>query len=300
MSSVGGRGKGRKKRVNTARSVTTVRTTKDADRNNAGPNSSQAADGGRDEEEADDDDDGIGPEDTLLEGGGMMSEAAKRQEQRYHAMLVDAFSKEQADRYVMWRRVKLKTGIVKKLINQTLSQSVPSPIVTSVNAYTKVFIGELVEMARDVQEEWLAAERMSKDPKHPGAVVPVQIQQPQSNVEGVNGVNGVSDLTPTDQSADTSGKTMSNNALTASPQALSQGTEFSAVSPDGGHDREQGKPSKLNVDERDRGPLTPDHLREALRRYKKDREGGSAGFQGLSMLGREPTASRAGGKRLLR
>jgi transcription initiation factor TFIID subunit 11 len=51
--------------------------------------------------------------------------------------------------------------------------------------------------------------------------------------------------------------------------------------------------------ERDRGPLTPDHLREALRRYKKDKEG-VVGFGGLSLEGRERTASRMGGKRLFK
>ena len=57
---------------------------------------------------------------------------------------------------------------------------------------------------------------------------------------------------------------------------------------------------RFDVDERDRGPLLPDHLREALRRYKKERGGGSAGFRGLSMEGKIATASRTGGKRLFR
>jgi hypothetical protein len=50
----------------------------------------------------------------------------------------------------------------------------------------------------------------------------------------------------------------------------------------------------------DRGPLTPDHLREALRRYKKDRDGGCAGFLGLSLRGPEVVAARMRGKRLFR
>ena len=49
-----------------------------------------------------------------------------------------------------------------------------------------------------------------------------------------------------------------------------------------------------------RGPLTPDHLREALRRYKKDKEGGGVGFQGLSLHGRENVAVRMGGRRLFK
>lgn len=54
------------------------------------------------------------------------------------------------------------------------------------------------------------------------------------------------------------------------------------------------------VHESDCGPLTPDHLREALRRYKKDRQGGSAGLAGLSLGGKERVASRVGGRRLFR
>lgn len=33
------------------------------------------------------------------------------------------------------------------------------------------------------------------------------------------------------------------------------------------------------------GPLLPSHLREALRRYKNDSEGGAAGLRGLSLTG---------------
>ena len=56
-------------------------------------------------------------------------------------------------------------------------------------------------------------------------------------------------------------------------------------------------------------PLLPDHIREALRRYKKDKEGGGAGLKALSLSGmgvgagaspggRFPTAT--GGRRIFR
>ena len=50
------------------------------------------------------------------------------------------------------------------------------------------------------------------------------------------------------------------------------------------------------------GPLTPDHIREALRRYKRNGEGGGSGFAGLSLeLGLPGAAvARLGGKRLFR
>lgn len=49
-----------------------------------------------------------------------------------------------------------------------------------------------------------------------------------------------------------------------------------------------------------RGPLTPDHLREALRRMKKDRVGGAAGFQGVSLTGKVGTVPKMGGRKLFR
>lgn len=53
-----------------------------------------------------------------------------------------------------------------------------------------------------------------------------------------------------------------------------------------------------------RGPLLPDHLREAIRRYKLRREGGLAGQLGLWQLqqqgGVERFGSRVKGKRLLK
>src|ERR1700750_3277310 len=91
-------------------------------------------------------------------------------------MLVDAFNEEQSDRYDVWRRVKLKRDSVRRvsldkvpavvrlyllihaqLVNHTLSQSVPVPVVNTVSGCAKVLIGELIEKARDVQMEWQAA-----------------------------------------------------------------------------------------------------------------------------------------------
>lgn len=64
--------------------------------------------------------------------------------------------------------------------------------------------------------------------------------------------------------------------------------------------KEEEGSSKDRLKPEDRGPLTPDHVREAFRRYRKDREGGCAGLLGLSLHGRENTASRLGGRKLFR
>lgn len=98
------------------------------------------------------------------------------------------------------------------------------------NGYTKIFIGELIEKARQVQLEWLA-------------------------------------------SADT----------------FPDGTP---VPPD--------TPLEDRIAQRHRGPLTPDHLREALRRHKRSAAGGGAGLTGHSLMGRETAKARVGGRRIFR
>lgn len=227
-------------------------------------------------------------------------------------MLIDAFSDEQADRYDMWRRVRLKKETVRKLTNQTLSQSVPASIVTTINGYTKLFIGELVERARDVQVEWLAAKNAATRAQAQ------KLQQQTTPAEQALHTNGsangkVEPVTP--KSATSRRPTLPAGAINAAnsmygmPAAAdgsttvtsaTQGNNVNAVDTSKVENREEVAADPYQVDERDRGPLGPDHLREALRRYKKDREGGSAGFQGLSLQGKEIAASRVGGKRLFR
>ncbi|KAF1816058.1 histone-fold-containing protein [Eremomyces bilateralis CBS 781.70] len=160
--------------------------------------------------------------------GGKMDEAEVAQERERLRVLVEAFDGGQTERYAVWRAVKLKKEVVRKLTNQTLSQSVPPSVITTVNGYTKAFVGELVERARQVQVEWMAASA-----------------------------------------------------------ALPTGEE---VPSDG--------PLADRMKERDRGPILPDHLREALRRYKKDQEGGGAGFLGASLDGVQATAARSRGRKL--
>jgi transcription initiation factor TFIID subunit 11 len=104
-----------------------------------------------------------------------------------------------------------------QIANQTLSQSIPPLVVTTIGGLSKVFIGEIVEKAREVQAQWLAA-----------------------------------------------------------------------AAPDGVFKEEM------------RGPLLPDHLREAVRRYRKDGEGGGAGFRGLSLGASEGSYAAGRGKRLFR
>lgn len=117
-----------------------------------------------------------------------------------------------------------------KLINYTLSQSIPNSVQVATSAALRVFISSLVDTACQIRKENVLA----------------------------------------------SGKTPLGETL-----------------PDDMPAAERTKPEYL-------GPLTPDHLREALRRYKKERDGGLPGHMGMSLSGMQNTAPKTYGKRLFR
>jgi transcription initiation factor TFIID subunit 11 len=117
-------------------------------------------------------------------------------------------------------------------VNQTLSQSVPMPVILAVKSAAKVFAGEVIEEARKVQTQWLEA----------------------------------------------SGE-----------------DEVTIKTEDGGEVKEK---------ETRRGPLVPDHLREAFRRFKIESSGSSVGQLGLWQLQQHSGVERFGvrvqGKRLMK
>ncbi|THV80928.1 hypothetical protein D6C85_08716 [Aureobasidium pullulans] len=204
----------------------------DGGRKGTSTNAGNNEDGPADEANSEDEEDG-GDDVNTLEGG-KLTKAAMDAEKERKAMFSTHIHPAHAEIYETWNRIHLKKEVVRRLANQTLSQSVPASVVTTINSYTKIFVGEIVDRAREVQKEWLAAaEKLPTDDKN----------------EEAFGKDG------------------------------------------------EGEP---RVRERDRGPLLPDHLREALRRYKYDRSGGTVGFTGISLEGRESAAVRNGGRKLFR
>jgi len=197
-------------------------------RRGAGASTTGAGDG---EGGSDEDSDSGGEEANTAVEGGKLSKAALEEEKSRRAMFLSQVPNAHFQLYELWNRIHLKKEVVRRLTNQTLSQSVPNTVVTTISAYSKVFAGEIVDRARQVQREWVAA----------AAELPTGDKNVMGAGEGM-----------------------------------------------------------AKVEERDLGPLLPDHLREALRRYKMDREGGSVGFTGLSLEGRESAAARNGGKRLFK
>lgn len=201
-------------------------------------NGQDGNDAANDEEEDGEDEEG-GEEGggTQMEGGVRLTKAAVDQDKANRAtflLMMEKMNREHADQFGLWNQIHLNKNVVRRLTNQTLSQSVPVSVVNAIAAYTKLFAGEIVDRARGVQKEWVAAAE--------------KLPTGDKNEEGF-GKDG------------------------------------------------EGEPK---VRERDRGPLLPDHMREALRRYKLSREGGAVGFTGLSLEGKETVAVRNGGKRLFR
>ena len=199
-------------------------------------------------------------------------------------------ARDMGERYDVWNRAKLKAPDVRKLVNQTLSQSVPGPVVTVVSSYTKMFAGILIEEARKFQSEWMAVEEKRAD----GAENPAYKRLKQSH--GSQEANGDSHRRPESSQSDKTLSGVVKHESSSSPAQLNGDQEQSS---EGLYSGGAGGLS-TSLEECDRGPLTPDHLREALRRYRKARKGGTVGFTGLSLGGREVAAPRMGGRRLFR
>jgi len=218
---------------------------------------------------------GASPEEDEDEGGEAMdvklvarTNEEKEKEKYYRSLLVDALDPDQYARYERWRSSKLADPVVRRvsallpfcspnsrqfdvltvpqLVNQTLSQSVPFNVVIAVKSVAKVFAGEIIELARKVQSQYLSA-------------------------------------------------------TTESPTA--EPDEPSARGQEEGYTDADIAQWERNRTETRRPPLTPDHLREALRRYKFERGGGLVGLMGLDRsqhpTGVERFGNRVRGRRLL-
>ncbi|KAJ3216707.1 transcription initiation factor TFIID subunit 11 [Dinochytrium kinnereticum] len=69
--------------------------------------------------------------------------------------LIDSFTPERLHRFEVFRRSKLPKGSVKKLLmNILLGSTVPTGIIITVAGSGKMFIGEIVEKAIEVKQEW--------------------------------------------------------------------------------------------------------------------------------------------------
>lgn len=229
--------------------------------------------GGEQEEEEDDDLDEGDEMDAVLEGG-KATEASRKAEKEHERLLLDAMNPNQEARYETYRRIRLKRETVRKLVNQTLSQSVPQPVIIAVTSYSKAFIGEIIDRALTVRDEWAATRTHLPNPNLPPTLLRIGFQNPKNHRGG--GQPDVREITDAG---------LYPNQVRREPYLVEV-------------DKEKTLEERLKLE--DKGPLTPGHLREALRRYKRDRDGGGAGFAGMSLEGVERTMARTGGRRLFR
>jgi hypothetical protein len=170
----------------------------------------------------------------------------------------------QIDRYATYRRIRLKRETVRKLVNQTLSQSVPQPVIIAVTSYAKSFIGDLIDRALTVRDEWTVSSTHLANGALPPAVLMQSLQRPSAHIKDERN-------RPTNQDISQAGVYI--NQVDRSETLWKEIQEDASLQ------------ERLN--QSNKGPLTPAHLREALRRYKRDRDGGGAGFAGMSLEGVE-------------
>ncbi|KAL1991952.1 hypothetical protein VTN49DRAFT_5260 [Thermomyces lanuginosus] len=241
-------------------------------------------------EEADEDEE-LEEENELF--GGDEGPTDMEAEKKDMAILIDAFNPDQANRYALFKRTKLKKETLRRIVNHALSQSVPASVVTTINGFTKVFAGEIIEKARTVQQEWAEAfdqaayaawqreQAEAKERKARSASSAAEVKTeaseeaapspsagaPQSAGAGASGV-GVN-LPPGFSPAPES-------ATHRSPYAMTPTNENKPSN-------DEPEPEFKPPPNPHRGQLLPDHLREALRRYKRDCEGGGVGMSGLSL-----------------
>ncbi|KAI0123446.1 hypothetical protein BJ170DRAFT_641854 [Xylariales sp. AK1849] len=102
------------------------------------------------------------PEDMASKSAARSKEQVK-EEERHRALLKQKMSHEQFDRVEIWRQAKISVGSVRKYINSVTSQSVAANIPQAMQVVCKLFLGDMVEEARRVQDEWMRAGEKQTD-----------------------------------------------------------------------------------------------------------------------------------------
>jgi transcription initiation factor TFIID subunit 11 len=248
----------------------------------------------------------------------------------YARVLVDAFNPIQSARYDLYKRAKLRKETLRRIVNHALSQSVPASVVTTINGFTKVFAGEIIEKARTVQEEWAEAfdraayEEFLREEAAAAEAQAATAAESQPSSTQTNSQSATTTATATQSTNTTNGLKQESPdtpriaATIASPSTERANSntfweEFTSAAAGEDSCPAPSQTIQESSTQREftfppnphRGQLLPSHLRESVRRYKREGEGGRAGISGLSMMnlgvrGANTWNVGVGGRRLFR
>lgn len=177
-----------------------------------------------------------------------------KQEEENRNILVNQLSQAQSNRYQAYRLSKLKPAVVRRIVNQTVSQSVASSQIDAVQFFSKAFAIEVIERARDVQTEWARAQDVTlmadKEERKQ------KLHDKEKQFEDKK--KAAKEKDPPVEMPDQERRTLEQEIARLKSEA------------------------DKYIPNKHKGGLLPDHLREALRRYKADGDGNGFGFDGLS------------------
>lgn len=246
-------------------------------------------------EEEDDNEDNVHMSITSVK----RSEAQAQEEKRLRAMLTRCMDADQFDRYSNWRAAKLPDPVVRRIVNATVSQSVPLQVVTAVRTVTKFYLCDIIRIAREVQAEWVASG---------------QELQAAPLVEKEDGSFEVGSEIPwPGQVMSAEEEEAAEEAAVAASQGDSSATLNNSFADGGGaasasfasrSDERDRQKREVILRELPRGPLRPDHLREAVRRYQASTQSQGIGslriWQEQQRCGAERFPIKTGGRRIFR
>lgn len=229
---------------------TTGRGSKGDSQNKSVVSAARSSGGRHEDDEPEDEDE---EEEEVLEGDDAQANEQKRMDEKLNVLQMQ-LTKAQSDRWSSLRGAALSSKAVKRIVNQTVSQSVTEICVKYVQWASKAFATEIVERAREVQAECAAAMEVGVE-RERGARVRA-LKEKEAELQAKEQI----------EKLDGGGAGLSEQERHAMQTDI----------------KKLKKEAEEYVPNKHKGGLLPDHLREALRRYKADGDGGGFGFDGLS------------------
>ncbi|CAO3660667.1 unnamed protein product [Umbelopsis vinacea] len=121
---------------------------------------SQAPQGEEEKEKVAEDDAGEESEEETKDLGAddfdmrMMIQSELDRRKQDMRLLMESFSDEQMARFEAWSRSGFNKNNVRKLVSQVLNQPCSPTMALAVAGFAKVFVGEIIEKAREVMADW--------------------------------------------------------------------------------------------------------------------------------------------------